>query len=71
LIATEGKGIVVLQTGINQTRDNTRVIKMDDIHFLNEGDFVCIPNLNGTGMEHRRMEIFSISNQKTSRNCFG
>lgn len=40
LIATEGKGIVVLQTGINQTRDNTGVIKMDDIHFLNEGDFV-------------------------------
>lgn len=43
LIATEGKGIVVLQTGINQTGDNIGVIKMDEIHYLNEGDFVCIP----------------------------
>ena len=27
------EGIVVLQTGINQTGDNIGVIKMDDIHF--------------------------------------
>jgi quercetin dioxygenase-like cupin family protein len=43
LIAVEGKGIVALQTGINQTGDNIGLIKIDEIHYLDEGDFVCIP----------------------------
>lgn len=69
LIAVEGKGIVTLQTGINQTGDNIGLIKIDEIHYLDEGDFVCIPLLNGTGTEGRK--IFSLSNQKTSRHYMG
>jgi hypothetical protein len=30
----------------------------------------AFPILNGTGMEHRRTEIFSISNQKPAGNVF-
>ena len=71
LIAVEGKGIVALQTGINQTGDNIGLIKIDEIHYLDEGDFVCIPLLNGTGTEHRGRKIFSLSNQKTSRHYMG
>jgi quercetin dioxygenase-like cupin family protein len=43
LIATEGKGIVVLQTGVKMDNDTTATVKMDEVHYLEEGDFVCVP----------------------------
>jgi len=43
LVATEGAGVVALQTDIKTSDDNTAIIKMDELHNLSEGDFVCIP----------------------------
>jgi quercetin dioxygenase-like cupin family protein len=43
LIGTEGKGIVVLQTGVKMEDDTTATVKMDEVHYLDEGDFVCVP----------------------------
>ena len=43
LIATEGKGIVVLQTGVKMDSDTAATVKMDEVHYLVEGDFVCVP----------------------------
>ena len=43
LIATEGKGIVVLQTGVKMDSDTAATVKMDEVHYLDEGDFVCVP----------------------------
>ena len=51
LIATEGRGIVVLQTGVKMDSDTAATVKMDEVHYLDEGDFVCVPayrwNWNG------------------------
>ena len=43
LIATEGNGIVVLQTGVKMNNDTSAIVKMDEVHYLNVGDFVCVP----------------------------
>lgn len=43
LVATGGKGIVVLQTGVKMDNDTTATVKMDEVHYLEEGDFVCVP----------------------------
>lgn len=43
LIATRGKGIVVLQTGVQMDSDTAATVKMDEVHYLDEGDFVCVP----------------------------
>ncbi|HXV45598.1 MAG TPA: hypothetical protein VD736_02885 [Nitrososphaera sp.] len=43
LIATEGRGIVVLQTGVKMDSDTAATVKMDEVHNLDEGDFVCVP----------------------------
>jgi quercetin dioxygenase-like cupin family protein len=43
LVATEGRGIVVLQTGVKMDGDTTATVKMDEVHYLDEGDFVCVP----------------------------
>lgn len=43
LIATEGKGIVVLQTSVKMDNDTSATVKMDEVHYLNTGDFVCVP----------------------------
>lgn len=43
LIATEGRGMVVLQTGVKMESDTTATVKMEEVHYLNEGDFVCVP----------------------------
>ncbi len=43
LIATKGRGIVALQTGVRMENDTTATVKMDEVHYLEEGDFVCIP----------------------------
>jgi quercetin dioxygenase-like cupin family protein len=43
LLATEGDGIVVLQTKVEMMDDNTAKVKMDEVHYLGQGDFVCIP----------------------------
>lgn len=43
LIATGGKGIVVLQTGVKMDSDTAATVKMDEVHHLEEGDFVCVP----------------------------
>lgn len=45
LIAIEGKGIVVLQTGVMMDSDTAATVKMDEVHYLDEGDFVCVPAL--------------------------
>ena len=43
LVATAGKGMVVLQTGVKMDSDTTATVKMDEVHYLEEGDFVCVP----------------------------
>src|SRR5438105_654163 len=43
LVATEGNGIVALQTGVKMENDTNATVKLDELHYLNEGDFVCVP----------------------------
>jgi quercetin dioxygenase-like cupin family protein len=43
LIATEGKGVVVLQSKVEMEGENLAKVRMDDVHYLNKGDFVCVP----------------------------
>jgi quercetin dioxygenase-like cupin family protein len=43
LIAAGGKGIIVIQTGIKMDSDTSATLKMDEVHYLDEGDFVCVP----------------------------
>lgn len=43
LIATQGRGVVVLQTGVAMENDNVARVRMDEVHALEEGDFVCVP----------------------------
>ena len=43
LIATEGSGIVALQTDVKLEQDNKAVVKLDEVHRMVEGDFVCVP----------------------------
>ncbi|MEW6603447.1 MAG: cupin domain-containing protein [Thermoproteota archaeon] len=43
LIATKGRGVVVLQTRVKMDSDTTATVKMDEVHYLEEGDFVCVP----------------------------
>lgn len=43
LLATEGEGMVVLQTKVEMENDNLAKVKMDEVHYLKEGDFVCVP----------------------------
>ncbi len=43
LIATEGKGIVVLQTGVKMDSDTIATVNMDEVHYLEVGDYVCVP----------------------------
>jgi quercetin dioxygenase-like cupin family protein len=42
LIATKGKGTVVLQGKVVMEGDSARV-SMDEVHDMNEGDYVCVP----------------------------
>lgn len=42
LIATKGKGVVVLQGKVQVEGDAARV-SMDEKHAMEEGDFVCVP----------------------------
>jgi quercetin dioxygenase-like cupin family protein len=43
LVATKGKGIVVLQTKVEMDGENVARVRMDEAHNLEEGDFVCVP----------------------------
>lgn len=43
LVATEGSGIVVLQTGVKMDSNTTATVNMDEVHSLEEGDYVCVP----------------------------
>ncbi|UVS70300.1 cupin domain-containing protein [Nitrososphaera viennensis] len=43
LIATKGKGIVALQTKVEMENDNVARVRLDEVHHLEEGDFVCVP----------------------------
>ena len=43
LIATGGKGIIVLQTGVKMDSNTTATVSMDEVHNLEEGDYVCVP----------------------------
>lgn len=45
LIATEGSGIVVIETDVRMDSDTTATIRMNESHAMAEGDFVCIPAL--------------------------
>lgn len=45
LIATEGSGIVVIETDVRMDSDTTATIRMNESHDMAEGDFVCIPAL--------------------------
>ncbi len=42
LIATKGKGTVVLQGKVAMEGDTARV-SMDQVHAMSEGDYVCVP----------------------------
>jgi hypothetical protein len=44
LVATQGNGIVVAQTGVEDVKDNSAKIKLEWIKTMKEGDFVCIPS---------------------------
>jgi quercetin dioxygenase-like cupin family protein len=43
LVATQGKGILMLQTEVKMNNDATAIVKLDEVHYLEEGDFVCVP----------------------------
>jgi quercetin dioxygenase-like cupin family protein len=43
LIATEGSGIVAIQTDVKLEQENKAIVKLDEIHKMTEGDFVCVP----------------------------
>lgn len=43
LIATKGRGMVALETGVRVDSDTAATVKMDEVHYLEEGDFVCVP----------------------------
>ena len=43
LIATEGAGLVAIQSGVKMEKDNLASVRLDEIHELSEGDFVCVP----------------------------
>lgn len=43
LIATEGTGIVVIETDVKKDSDTSATIRMDETHTVAEGDFVCVP----------------------------
>jgi quercetin dioxygenase-like cupin family protein len=42
LIATEGRGAVALQGKVRMECDSA-IVRLDDVHELNKGDFVCVP----------------------------
>lgn len=43
LIATDGEGVVAVQTAARLDGDNLATVKLDEVHRLSEGDFVCVP----------------------------
>jgi quercetin dioxygenase-like cupin family protein len=43
LIATEGTGIVALQSDVKMEQDDMAVVKLEEVHNMSEGDFVCVP----------------------------
>jgi quercetin dioxygenase-like cupin family protein len=43
LVATAGKGMVVLQTGVKMDSETAATVNMDEVHYLEEGDYVCVP----------------------------
>lgn len=43
LVAIAGKGIVVLQTGVKMDSETAATVNMDEVHYLEEGDYVCVP----------------------------
>lgn len=43
LIATKGRGIVVLQSKVQMEGDNVARVSMDESFAMSEGDYVCVP----------------------------
>lgn len=43
LIATKGRGLVVLQSKVAMEGDNVAMVSMDEVHALSDGDYVCVP----------------------------
>lgn len=64
LIATAGKGIVVLQTGVKMDSETAATVNMDEAHHLEEGDYVCVPAgkwhwhgaVNGSNFAHYQIK---------------
>ena len=43
LMATKGNGIVASQTKVEMLDGKTAKISLDEVQYMKEGDFVCIP----------------------------
>jgi quercetin dioxygenase-like cupin family protein len=43
LIATEGSGAVALQSDVVMDGNDQAIVKLGEVHYLSEGDFVCVP----------------------------
>ncbi len=64
LVATAGKGIVVLQTGVKMDSETAATVNMDEAHQLEEGDYVCVPAgkwhwhgaVNGSNFAHYQIK---------------
>ena len=64
LVATAGKGIVVLQTGVKMDSETAATVNMDEAHHLEEGDYVCVPAgkwhwhgaVNGSNFAHYQIK---------------
>lgn len=64
LVATTGKGKVVLQTGVKMDSETSATVNMDEAHHLEEGDYVCVPAgkwhwhgaVNGSNFAHYQIK---------------
>ncbi len=43
LVATEGDGVVAIQTGVRLEDEKLATVRLDEVHELREGEFVCVP----------------------------
>lgn len=43
LIATEGSGAVALQSDVVMDGNDQAIVKLGEVHYMSEGDFVCVP----------------------------
>lgn len=43
LIATKGKGVVAVQSKVEMENNGVANVRLDDVYYMGEGDFVCVP----------------------------